>query len=66
MEKSLLINGDSVLSQAATIRELIDELDLGRHIAVAVNDHVVPKSQWDKTDIQDGMSLDLFESIAGG
>ena len=35
-------------------------------IAIAIDQQVVPKSQWDKTQINELSSVFIFESIAGG
>ncbi|WP_133469812.1 sulfur carrier protein ThiS [Paraglaciecola marina] len=40
-------------------------LDLS-NIAVALNQHVVPKSQWAETFCQQGDQIDLFNAVAGG
>lgn len=40
-------------------------LDLS-NIAVALNQHIVPKSQWPEMSCQQGDSIDLFNAVVGG
>ncbi|MEO9944945.1 MAG: sulfur carrier protein ThiS [Paraglaciecola sp.] len=40
-------------------------LDLS-NIAVALNQHIVPKSQWAEMLCQHGDQIDLFNAVAGG
>lgn len=35
-------------------------------VAVAINNAVVPKSEWENTVLAHGDSIDVFEAIAGG
>lgn len=35
-------------------------------VAVAVNQHIIPRSNWGKHVLQNGDVLDLFQAIAGG
>ena len=35
-------------------------------IAVAINDHVIPRSQWDTHKIVDGDQIELVHAVQGG
>lgn len=69
---TVFINGKAL--QVDTIIDLQQVLQLAResyqldlaNIAVAVNQHVVPKSQWKKLHCQQGDQIDLFTAVAGG
>lgn len=68
----LNINGTS---QAITLKDadttvdaLLRHLDIPtvRGVAVALNDSVVPRSQWAQTRIQDGDRLEIIQATQGG
>jgi sulfur carrier protein len=40
-------------------------LDLA-NIAVAFNQHIVPKSQWSEQGCREGDHIDVFSAVAGG
>jgi sulfur carrier protein len=41
------------------------QLDLA-NIAVAFNQHIVPKSQWSEQGCREGDQIDVFSAVAGG
>jgi len=64
-----IIFNDSPLTyeNPPTIQRLLIELNqLKPGIALAVNQQIIPREQWDKYTLQDGDSLLLFQAIAGG
>lgn len=50
-----------------TVAALVGELGRdGRGIAVAVNDEVTPRSQWDVTRVLDGDRVEILTAAQGG
>jgi len=61
------LNGEGQTVSARTLAELVSELDLEkRMIAIERNLEVVPKSQYDVTDLQEGDRIELVHMIGGG
>lgn len=57
----------TTLSRPMTLNEMLSELDIpARGLALAVNQTVVPQTQWDSTPVNDRDSIQLFQAIAGG
>ena len=47
----------------------LDALDLpgaGRGVAVAVDAEVVPRGQWDSTELHEGARVEILRAIQGG
>ncbi|MBB3324982.1 sulfur carrier protein ThiS [Atlantibacter sp. RC6] len=54
-------------AEAITLHRLLEQQGLLKPgIALAVNDAIVPRSQWPEHVLQDGDSVLLFQVIAGG
>lgn len=45
---------------------LASQQQLRAGIAVAINQQVIPRSQWDSQPLQEGDTIQLFTAIAGG
>ena len=64
------VNGEPVrVEDGATVSALLDGLDVPaprRGIAVAVNAHVVPRTEWDEHPVPDGARVELVAAIQGG
>jgi len=61
------LNGEALQVSARTLAELVTELDLEkRMIAIERNLEVVPKSQYDVTELQAGDRIELVHMIGGG
>ncbi|OJJ20546.1 thiamine biosynthesis protein ThiS [marine bacterium AO1-C] len=56
------------LEASKTIHEVLEQLDLPRHkgVAIAVNNAVVPQTEWDKYALQDADKVLLIKASAGG
>ncbi len=53
--------------EAPTLSRLLDELGvLGRRVAVERNGEIVPRSFYDKTELNDGDSLEVVVAVGGG
>jgi sulfur carrier protein len=66
----VVLNGESAeLEAGATVRSALDSLDLpgaGRGVAVAVDAEVVPRGQWDLTQLHEGARVEILRAIQGG
>ena len=66
----VVLNGAAAeLAPGATVREAIEALDLpadGRGVAVAVDAEVVPRTEWETTELRDGARVEVLRAIQGG
>ncbi|WP_028062901.1 sulfur carrier protein ThiS [Solirubrobacter soli] len=66
----VLLNGESAeFVDGATVRMALEALDLpgaGRGVAVAVDAEVVPRGQWDATQLHEGARVEILRAIQGG
>ena len=64
----LTVNGaPSTVDAGATVGSLVDaSMPNRRGLAVAVNDEVVPRSQWDHTPLYDGDRVEILTAAQGG
>jgi sulfur carrier protein len=66
----VVLNGsDAEFAPGATVREAIEALDLpaeGRGVAVAVDAEVVPRTEWETTELRDGARVEVLRAIQGG
>ena len=66
----VLLNGESAeFTEGATVKTALDSLDLpaaGRGVAVAVDAEVVPRGQWDATQLHEGARVEILRAIQGG
>jgi sulfur carrier protein len=67
---TITINGDRHdIQPGTTIANLLDTLDLKtgrRGVAVAVDAEVVPRTQWERTEVADGANVEVVVAIQGG
>lgn len=62
----ITLNGKPHRSDAGTIRELLDELDLHGRLAVEVNQSIVPKSEHVTYQLHDQDTVEIVHAIGGG
>jgi sulfur carrier protein len=66
----VVLNGsDAVLADGATVLAAVEALDLpasGRGVAVAVDAEVVPRTQWDTHELNEGARIEVLRAIQGG
>lgn len=63
----LLINGaPTSLPEAATVSDLIANLELQGRIAVEVNRQIVPRSAFDQRQLTDGDEVEIVAAVGGG
>ena len=61
------INNKETETQAKTIRELAQELDLpATGVAVAINNEMVPRDEWENTIITEGADIVIVKAFCGG
>lgn len=61
------INNKETETQAKTIRELAQELDLpATGVAVAISNEMVPRNEWENTIITEGADIVIVKAFCGG
>ncbi|MCW4073957.1 sulfur carrier protein ThiS [Segatella copri] len=61
------INNKEAETQAKTIRELAQELDLpATGVAVAISNEMVPRDEWENTIITEGADIVIVKAFCGG
>jgi sulfur carrier protein len=67
---TIVVNGEARdLAPGTTVRTLLDVLDVpggGRGVAVAVDAEVVPRAEWETTELDDGARVEVLRAIQGG
>ena len=61
------INNKETETQAKTVRELAQELDLpATGVAVAISNEMVPRDEWKNTIIAEGADIVIVKAFCGG
>ncbi|RMD86276.1 MAG: sulfur carrier protein ThiS [Candidatus Dadabacteria bacterium] len=62
------INGeDRELSEGTTLARLVADLGLsGRRLAIELNRSVVPREQWEETELHEGDRVEIVHFVGGG
>jgi sulfur carrier protein len=67
---SIVVNGEQRdLAPGTTVRTLLESLDVpggARGVAVAVDAEVVPRGEWETTELDDGARVEVLRAIQGG
>ncbi len=67
---TILVNGETrELAPGMTVRTLLDALEVpggARGVAVAVDAEVVPRGEWDTTELDEGARVEVLRAIQGG
>ena len=68
---TIVVNGERARAGAAARRcaALLDALDVpggARGVAVAVDAEVVPRGEWETTELDDGARVEVLRAIQGG
>ena len=67
---TVTVNGEQRdLTPGMTVAALLDSLDLAagrRGVAVAVDAEVIPRTEWERTEVPDGATVDVLAAIQGG
>ena len=63
----VIINNKETETQAKTIRELAQKLDLpATGVAVAISNEMVPRDEWENTIITEGADIVIVKAFCGG
>ena len=64
------LNGEPVdLAPGARVRDAVERAGAGgerRGVAVAVDGEVVPRSEWDATELAEGQKIEVLKAVQGG
>ena len=65
-----VVNGEArELAPGTTVQSLLEMLDVpggSRGVAVAVDAEVVPRGEWETTQLDDGAQVEVLRAIQGG
>ncbi len=63
----VIVNGERLETRAKSLPELLVELShQGSHIAVAVNEEVVPRASWPQQELREGDAIEILTPRQGG
>ena len=65
---TLSINGElkTFTTETLTVQKLLEEMNFGEGIAVALNEEFVLRTTYSETNINDGDRLDILSPVQGG
>jgi len=67
---TIVVNGETrELPPGMTVRGLLDALDVpggATGVAIAVDAEVVPRGEWDTTELDEGARVEVLRAIGGG
>ncbi len=63
----ITVNSNEVDTQAVNVSQLVAGLGFGdTKIALAINNKMVPKDEWESTDIAEGQKIIIIKAVCGG
>lgn len=63
----IIINGKEQETQAASIKELAQSMGLPeKGIAIAAAGTMIPRTDWDKTPLEEGLNIIIISAACGG
>ncbi|MDE1476091.1 sulfur carrier protein ThiS [Xenorhabdus bovienii] len=65
---NIIVNDQPItLSTSMTVRQLLEHVQRSQSgTALAINQTIIPRSEWNSHQINDGDNILLFQAIAGG
>lgn len=65
---NIIVNGDRVeIASGATVKTLAEQQNLpDRGVAVAVNNDMVPRTDWDNKTLNEGDDVVIIRAVCGG
>ena len=68
MKKKLIINGEKIFVLAETLSKVLNEINIikKKNIAVAVNEEVIEKTNWESYKIKSGDIIEIVQPLQGG
>ncbi len=63
----ITINGQEQTSDSTTLAQLIDHLGMKQdRVAIELNRNIVPRTQWQETNLSEGDKLEIVHFVGGG
>lgn len=63
----VLVNNKETELNGSTVADLVRELALpGKGVAIALQNRIVPRTQWEQQPLQEGDSLVIIKAACGG
>ena len=68
MKKKLIINGENTFVISETLSKVLNEINIikNQNMAVAVNEEVVEKINWENYKIKSGDIIEIVKPLKGG
>ena len=68
MKKKLIINGVNTFVLSKTLSKVLNEINIikSQNMAVAVNEEVVEKNNWESYKIKSGDIIEIVQPLKGG
>ena len=68
MKKKLIINGENIFVLSETLSKVLNEINIikSQNMAVAVNEEVVEKNNWESYKIKSGDIIEIVQPLKGG
>jgi len=65
---TISVNGEEKTfeTEILTVQKLLEEMNFGKGIAVALNEEFVLRTTYNETNINDGDRLDILSPVQGG
>ena len=65
---TISVNGEEKTfeTETLTVQKLLEEMNFGKGIAVALNEEFVLRTTYNETNINDGDRLDILSPVQGG
>ncbi|MBL1141949.1 MAG: sulfur carrier protein ThiS [Proteobacteria bacterium] len=64
---NILLNGDQhSIRQNSTIKDLVTNLQLEGKYAIEINQNIIPRSEYLKTELRAGDKIEIVQAIGGG
>ena len=61
------INGELLDKDGKTVTEMLADMDIsGQHVAVELNEEIVPKAKYGETVLKDGDKVEVVRFVGGG
>lgn len=66
-DMKIFVNNKEVETQAQTLLQLADEWSLpAQGVAIAIDNRMIPRTQWGETPIAEGTSVVVIKAACGG
>jgi sulfur carrier protein len=61
------INGELLDKDGKTVSEILADMEINsQHVAVELNEMIVPKAEYSKTVLKDGDTVEVVRFVGGG